>query len=134
MDLGGTLWCHLGRLMQRSQEELDPSLRVTTKSDVDESYVVLGPMGLDVIADIEQGLVECLLVDEQKGDQQTSESSIAIEDRLDRLKLHVNQSHLYVLGISTKKVVRTVFFKKSSRRKWNLHDSVPCRANNAPRC
>ena len=73
------------------QEELDPPLPVASEPDRHQPVVILGPVGLQVIAQVEQRALEDLPLAEQEGDQEPSHAAVAVDERVDGLELGVGQ-------------------------------------------
>jgi hypothetical protein len=79
----------LGNDRDAAQEERKPALTIPALTDCHEAVVVLRPVPLQVIAHIEQRSVQHTSVNQQAGDKEAAIASVAIEERLDRLKLCV---------------------------------------------
>ena len=84
----------VGRLVDAAQEELEPGLPVAVVPHGVEQPVVLGPVLLEVEAQVEQRLAEHAGVAEEQRDQQPPDAAVAVEEGVDGLELHVRERRL----------------------------------------
>jgi hypothetical protein len=94
-----------GRDPNSFQEERQPGFPVAVPANVVKQVVVLGSMLLEKETEIQERFTKYAGVAQQQRDEKPSDTSVAIEERMDRLKLHVRQprTHKYrktvVLGV-----------------------------------
>src|SRR5271157_1184605 len=84
--------CALRGLPGSFQEEGEPRLPVPVPAHRIEQRVVGGAVLLEVEAQIQERLSENTGVTEQKCDQETPYATIAVEEGMDRLELHVREA------------------------------------------
>ena len=76
------------------QEELQPLLDLASLAHCLQSFVVRRPVLLEVSAEVEQGSSDPLLLQEVEDDEDASEPAVAVQERVDRLELGVDQRRL----------------------------------------
>src|SRR5690606_27196199 len=93
---GGETLRRLDRSLRRHthalQEESEPGLPVAFPPDEVEQRVVLLAVLLEVEAEVEQRIAQHAVVAEQKRDQEPADAAVAVEERMDRLELHVGEA------------------------------------------
>ncbi len=73
------------------QEELHPLRKLATLPDCLKPVVILALAGLEVRAHAQQRLRQHILLDKEKNNEKTAQTTIAVKERVDRLELVVKQ-------------------------------------------
>ena len=84
--------CHLG---DAREEKGDPLLPRSSLAHGLKEFVVGLPMLFEIVREIQDWLMKDAPLGQQKGDQQTADASVAVEEGMDRLELHVRERDLY---------------------------------------
>jgi hypothetical protein len=84
----------LADLKNTTDEELQPAFPVSVVANGHQPIVVLGAMLFQVVAQIKQGAPQRLPVAEKKGDEEPSDSAIAVKKWVDGFKLRVSEPAL----------------------------------------
>jgi hypothetical protein len=74
------------------EEESNPTIEVTSAPHVLKVFVVLRLTFLEVGTDIQERLGEHSLLHEEEADEEAAKPAVAIQERVDRLELVMNQS------------------------------------------
>ena len=93
--------CFCGRLAyveHATQKEFEPPFPVVVISDSSEPVIVLGAMGFQVVAQVQERTFQDLPLAQQERDQQPPNTAVAVEEGMDRLELGMGQSALYQRG------------------------------------
>ena len=83
-----------GRLDHTGEKEGEPFFPITIEPDILEKLVVGLPVAFKMKGKVEQWLAEDTFRTKDEGDEKTAETAIAIEKRVDRLKLDVSERGL----------------------------------------
>ena len=90
----GTGDCFAGSLDHAGEEKSKPLLPVASESDVLKKLVIGISVAFEMKGKIKQWLAEHPFCTEDESDEETPETAIAIEKRVDRLKLDVSERGL----------------------------------------
>jgi hypothetical protein len=101
-----------GGLDDAGEEEREPLLPIAIQADVLKEFVVGLAVALEVKGEIEERLAEDTLRAENEGDEQTAETTIAIEERVNGLELDVSEGGLEQRAGRNRIVVQE-FFQRS---------------------
>src|SRR5664279_1414665 len=93
-NFNGRVGSLAGRCLGALQKKLEPLFPNSLGANSLKQFVVALTMGLEEKTQVEKRLMQSALSAEKQRNQQTSESPIAIEKRVDRLKLHMYESSL----------------------------------------
>src|SRR5690606_1273734 len=74
------------------EEVSDPPFPIACRAHAIEAAVVFRPMAFEVEAEIEEGLREESPILEEERHQEPSDAPVAIEERVNRLELHVKEA------------------------------------------
>src|SRR5205085_6434799 len=77
------------------KEEIEPALPIAGLAHGLQALVVRAPVRLEVEAEVQQRLAHHLALAQKKRDQQPAEAAVAVEERVDRLELHVREARHY---------------------------------------
>ena len=75
-------------------KEIEPSFPIAGQTDIVEQLIVILTVGLEVEAEVEHRLPQHLLLAQEQSDQQTPQTAVAVQERVDRLELHMCQRRL----------------------------------------
>ena len=84
--------CLQAHLEHACQEEFEPLLECTVIPDGLQALIVALSMAFEIVRQVQHRLVQHLLLAEQEGDQQPADAAVAVEERVDRLKLRVREA------------------------------------------
>jgi hypothetical protein len=90
-DGAGGNRCFLGSLGDSCEEEAEPSFPVAGLADRGEAVVVLGPVSPEVDAEVEERAVQDSPVDEEEADQESPDTAVTVQERVDRLELRMSE-------------------------------------------
>src|SRR5690606_11603316 len=77
------------------KEKPKPPFPITVRAHAIEHVVIVGTTTLEVEAEIQAGLPQHALVAKDEDDQQASEASVAVAERVDGFELHVRKRSLH---------------------------------------
>ena len=73
------------------EKELNPPFPVTVVANGHEPVVILLPMGLEVVAQVQEWPIEHAAFAKQQRDEEAPDTSVAVEERMNRLELCVRE-------------------------------------------
>ena len=79
------------RIPHARQEVFHPGFPSAVLTDLLQQTIVVSASCFEVEAEIQEGLTQCASITQHERDQQAPETSVAVEERMDRLELHMRE-------------------------------------------
>jgi hypothetical protein len=111
------------------EEEVEPRFPLAAVSHAIEQPVVIVAVLLEIQAQVEQRLLQHSGVMQQKRDQQPPDTTVSVQERVDRFELHVSQRSRYEHGILRARLVKGALERRhqliDQRRRRRYEVRVP---------
>lgn len=78
--------------LDSGEEEFDPAFPITIAPNGSEAIIVFRTVHLEVVREVEEGMMEDISLAKKEGDQESADAPIAIEKGVDGLELGVDEA------------------------------------------